>query len=392
MDQANRALPNYSYPGSCMQGVRCQMMNKIVFAARLAFLLTLCIGSLGTFFCGSAAAVTVGERHLIAHEDSARVRDAQHRDELRITVWYPAAEASRETSLAIGPKGHPYFLPGTAAQDAPFVDHKRRPLILFSHGFGGSARVMAWFGTALARAGYIVVAVDHPGNNGGDPMTVAGAALCWERPGDLATALKRVETDPAIADHLDISKIGVAGFSAGGFTSIAAVGGRVDISRLLAFCKSHPEDGVCKPQREFPVTRSQVEAFLSAHENADAVARSRRSLAISGVKAAFVMAPAIVQIFDPASLRRIAVPVKIVLGDSDDVAPPSTNGEAAARLIPGAQLEVLPGVGHYDFLSKCTPDGDAALSYCPTTVPRDATHRIVIRSALAFFNQNFGVR
>jgi predicted dienelactone hydrolase len=26
--------------------------------------------------------------------------------------------------------------------------------------------MMGWLGTALARAGYLVIAVDHPGNNG----------------------------------------------------------------------------------------------------------------------------------------------------------------------------------------------------------------------------------
>jgi len=132
------------------------------------------------------------------------------------------------------------------------------------------------------------------------------------------------------------------------------------------------------------------EAFLSIAEIADAMNRSRDSLAIPGIKAAFVMAPAIVQSFDPASLNHIAIPVKIVLGDSDEVAPPSTNGEVAARLIPKAQLEVIPGVGHYDFLSECTSDGNAALSICPTKVPRDKTHQTVIESALAFFNENLG--
>lgn len=102
------------------------------------------------------------------------------------------------------------------------------------------------------------------------------------------------------------------------------------------------------------------------------------------------MAPAIVQSFDPISLNRIAVPVKIILGDSDSVAPPATNGEVAAGLIPGAQIEELPAVGHYDFLAECTSDGNAAISFCPTKVPRAETHRAVIRSALAFFHRNLG--
>jgi predicted dienelactone hydrolase len=345
---------------------------------------------LGLLLCCNAGAFTVGERHLLAHEDSAKLRDSQHSDQLRITVWYPAADNSRETPLTIGPEGHPFFLPGTAAQDAAFADDERRSIILLSHGFGGTARVMAWFGTALARAGYVVIAVDHPGNNGLDPMTVAGAVLFWERPGDLAAALKQVEADQEISRHLNVSRIGVAGFSVGGFTSLAAAGGRVDVPRFSAFCEAHPDDGVCRPQREFQVTHSQAEEFLSEPENADAVKRSQGSLAIPGIKAVFVMAPACVQSFDPASLNDIAVPVKIVLGDSDDVAPPFTNGEAAARLIPKAQLEVMPGVGHYDFLSECTSDGNAALSVCPTKIPRDRTHQTAIKSALAFFNENLG--
>jgi len=54
------------------------------------------------------------------------------------------------------------------AADAPFADAARHPLILVSHGFGGVARQMTRLGAPLARAGYVVVAVDHPGTNGRD--------------------------------------------------------------------------------------------------------------------------------------------------------------------------------------------------------------------------------
>ena len=112
---------------------------------------------------GTAAATTVGERHLVAHEASAALRNASHDDDLRITVWYPAASGAVEAPLDIGPPGKPLFTPGSAAPNADFEDARRRPVILFSHGFGGTARIMAWFGTALARHGYVVIAVDHPG-------------------------------------------------------------------------------------------------------------------------------------------------------------------------------------------------------------------------------------
>jgi predicted dienelactone hydrolase len=345
---------------------------------------------LATLAAWPASATTVGERHLVAHEASAALRNASHSDELRITVWYPAAAQAVEAPLNVGPPDKPLFTPGSAAPDADFEDARPRPVILLSHGFGGSARIMAWFGTALARHGYVVIAVDHPGNNGRDPMTVGGAVLYWERPGDLKTALDKAKTDPTIGPHLDLNRLGAAGFSAGGFTTLVAAGARVDFRRFLRFCDTHPDDGICAPQKEFQFSRSDAEAFFAEPAAAPARAHLKDDLSIQDVKAAFVMAPGIVQSLDPESLKGLRTPVAIVLGDADKVAPPGTNGEVAAALIPGAKLTVLPRVGHYDFLAECTPAGDAAVPVCPADVPRAATHKAAIDGALALFATTLG--
>jgi predicted dienelactone hydrolase len=339
---------------------------------------------------GAAMAAAVGERHLVAHEASAALRNASHNDDFRITVWYPAAPDAVEAPLDIGPPGAPTFTPGSAAPDAPFEDARPRPVVLLSHGFGGTARIMAWFGTALARHGYVVVAVDHPGNNGRDPMTVGGAVLYWERPGDLAAALDRVKSDPSLGSHLDLNRIGAAGFSAGGFTALVEAGARVDFDRFLRFCEAHPDDGICAPQKEFQYSRSDAEAFFIQPAVAPARAHLKDDLSIPGVKAAFVMAPALVQSLDPDSLKAMRPPVRILLGDADKVAPPATNGQVAAALIPGAKLTALPHVGHYDFLAECTPAGNATIPVCPTEVPRAATHKTAIDEAVAFFDATLG--
>jgi predicted dienelactone hydrolase len=347
---------------------------------------------LAALAAGKATATTVGERHLVAHEASAALRNASHNDDLRITVWYPAAPDAVEAPLDIGPPGAPTFTPGSAAADAAFEDARPRPVILLSHGFGGTARIMAWFGTALARHGYFVVAVDHPGNNGRDPMTVGGAVLYWERPGDLAAALGRVKSDPSLGSHLDLNQIGAAGFSAGGFTALVEAGARVDFDRFLRFCEAHPDDGICAPQKEFQYSRSDAEAFFIQPAVAPARAHLKDDLSIPGVKAAFVMAPALVQSLDPDSLKAMWPPVRILLGDADKVSPPATNGQVAAALIPGAKLTALPHVGHYDFLAECTPAGNATIPVCPTEVPRAATHKTAIDDALAFFDATLGAK
>ena len=180
-----------------------------------------------------AHGATVGETHRVTSDATASLRDAQQRPALRITVWYPAAADAVEHDIAIGPPSKPLYEVGSVAPDAAFAPgDDRRPVILLSHGFGGTARIMGWFGIALAREGYIVVAVDHPGNNGVDKMTVAGASLWWDRTEDLRAALTAMTQDSSIGPHMDLARVGVAGFSAGGFTALVAAGARVQPLRL----------------------------------------------------------------------------------------------------------------------------------------------------------------
>lgn len=100
------------------------------------------------------------------------------------------------------------------------------------------------------------------------------------------------------------------------------------------------------------------------------------------------MAPALVQALVPASLESMRLPVEIILGGADTVAPPATNGLAAARMIPNASLVQLSGVGHYDFLSSCTESGRAKVRLCKASVPQEDTHQRAIEAAEAFFGRN----
>lgn len=351
--------------------------------ARIPFI-TLAAAWLGV--CTVAHAGAVGELHRVAHTPSAAIRDAQHSDALRITVWYPAATGVAETPLQIGPPGHPLFDAGHAVADAPFAPG-RHPVILFSHGFGGSARMMAWFGTALARAGDVVIAVDHPGTNGRDPMTMAGGLLVWDRAVDLRTALDAAAADAQIGPHLDRQRLGVAGFSMGGFTALVSAGARVDIDHIIGFCHAHADDATCAAQREAPdQTMAAREQALKTPAMAAQAKHASDDYAIPGVRAVFVMAPGGIEALAPPSLRTLITPTSIVLGDADPVAPPASNGKLAATSLPHATLKILHGVGHYDFLADCTALGRQQESLCRHfQVPQQRTHAIAIATAEAFF-------
>jgi len=341
---------------------------------------------------GASFAGPVGEMHRVTADPTASLRDEQHGSELRITVWYPAAADAVERDIAIGPPGEPLRKVGSVAPGAAFAsDTERRPVILFSHGYGGTARLMGWFGIALARDGYIVISVDHPGNNGMDTMTPAGAMLWWDRTEDLRLALKAVAQDPVIGPHLDVSRVGAAGFSAGGFTALVAAGARVDPTHFSRFCSANPDDGVCQPQRESNFTAQDYVELLKRPDIQAEMAHATDDHSIKQVRAAFVMAPALVQALQPASLEHLHTPVEIMLGDLDTTAPPVTNGLVAVRMIQNASLIELSGVGHLDFLSTCTELGLAKVPICKSRVPQEDTHARAIKAAEVFFNRQLGV-
>ena len=188
----------------------------------------------------------VGMTSRVFHPKAQRNwRGAQHQ-ELRVTVWYPAAENAVETQQVIGAPDAPLFLAGKAAEHAamaPALDE--RPLIVLSHGTGGSAMQMAWLGTALARAGYIAAAVNHPGNNALEPYTAEGFVLWWERATDLSEVIDGMLADPEFGPKIDKDRIGAAGFSIGGYTVLALGGARADISVIIDLCKQQPDTPVC---------------------------------------------------------------------------------------------------------------------------------------------------
>jgi predicted dienelactone hydrolase len=85
---------------------------------------------------------------------------------LRTAVWYPAATTATESETIFGgPPDREVFAPVTVAAGAGIANDKQKyPLVLLSHGTGGSAVQMMWLGYYLASRGYIVAAVNHHGN------------------------------------------------------------------------------------------------------------------------------------------------------------------------------------------------------------------------------------
>ncbi len=310
---------------------------------------------------------------------------------LLTTVWYPAAATAKERRLMIGRPHDPQFDAGSAAPGAKLVAAPRHfPLVLLSHGTGGTAMQLAWLGEFLAARGYIAAAVNHPGNDALAPYTVPGFALWWLRARDLSVVLDHLLADPEFGPRIDRRRIGAAGFSLGGYTMLELAGGVNDPQAVLDVCNAPRTRHACDTP-EFPGLVGKVNALLKSNPAfAAAFARGGRSYRDPRIRAVFAIAPALGMAFSPASLAKIAIPVEIVAGAADSVAPPPANARYFARHIRGAKLVMLPNVMHYTFLDPCTATGKRELPplFCGDRpgVNRVQVHDRVAAMAVRFFN------
>ncbi|MGA3091621.1 MAG: alpha/beta fold hydrolase [Terriglobales bacterium] len=309
-------------------------------------------------------------------------------------IWYPAETSAGEKDQYIGPPDAPLFYAGRAAKDATFAPaFGKYPLIVLSHGTGGSALQMAWIGTYLAAHGYIVVAVNHPGNNALTGCTTQGFIEGWERAKDISTVISDMLEDPRFGIRIDSDRIGAAGFSYGGYTMMELAGARTDISRLLAWCDQ--QKGACDPpempdlMEKFKVIRPQPDVERALQHSGDSYRDSR-------IRAVLAIAPAVARAFTSESLQQINIPVEIVAGAADRIAPPAENAQFFAANIKNATLTILPGaVGHYTFLDVGTDVGKRQLPDLYVDNPgvdREAVHKQVAQMAADFFEQELAPR
>ena len=225
-------------------------------------------------------------------------------------IWYPADPASVEQMQWIGSPDNPFGKAGKAAPNAPILPGSDKfPLILLSHGIGGSSAMMGWLGSALASHGYIAAAVNHPGNNSLEDYTIPGAIFWGQRAHDLSALLDLLIADPTFGPRIDSRRVGAAGFSLGGLTVIELAGGIAEFSLYQDFCKSPKADGMCKDTIEYPGLLAKVTALAKTDQTFQAAfVENSKSHRDPRIRAIFAMAPALGPAFSPDSLVKITIP------------------------------------------------------------------------------------
>ena len=157
----------------------------------------------------------------------------------RITLWHPTPKKEHDVRLG------PYSL--KVANDATLAPG-RFGLIVISHGAGGGRLNHRDTARALARAGWIVAAVHHPGDNWQDGSRTGTAAAWQSRPRDLSAAIDAVLADAVLGAAIDPMRIGaiVSFFMRYGGCEVLSIPGLVFGTRYTVYCPLNAVDVVEK--------------------------------------------------------------------------------------------------------------------------------------------------
>ncbi len=295
-------------------------------------------------------------------------------------LWYP--------TQAAGPVTYDFesdVWAGTPVVKGAVPAAGRFPFVVLSHGMFGNARNQAWLAGALAKQGYVVAAISHPGTSTWS-RDLEQTRQLWERPKDMSRLIDFATTAPKISDQIDPDNIFMAGHSLGGFTAVALAGGRYDTAKLTFFCKDVPDELVCGILEDWkiaqtPADRAEMEADLSDPR----------------IKAFAVFDLGGTQSFSSESLAMIDRPM-LVFG-----APIMNSGltldiesRALIRALPEGKTSYIEPetLSHFDFLGGCKAGGFELLAreepgdevICMNGgAQRAAKHEMIIDAVTTFF-------
>jgi len=308
-------------------------------------------------------------------------------------AWYPADNDAHGEKLSIKStaKAEPFIITGGYTNAAINSTQKSWPVVLLSHGTGGSALGMDWLGSRLATAGFIAISVSHHGNTVLEPYAPEGFLCWWERASDLTLTLDALTHEGPLAQAIDTTCVFAAGFSLGAYTVLAMAGALTDMQLFEDWLEQSPRKGPHGP-KEFPDLSEHIPNLIATSaEFRASQARQHQNYSDHRIKAIVALAPPPpVRALTPQSLTTIEVPVRIIVGQADKEAPHHTCAQWLDRLLPHSHLTLLgENVGHYVFLNEATLFGETVkpdICIDARGVDRSAIHHQTTLATVKFFN------
>ncbi|MGK3995982.1 alpha/beta hydrolase family protein [Sorangium sp. So ce1024] len=270
------------------------------------------------------------------------VRDAMKDLSFPVLLMYPTHVPAEVVSMG------PYAL--EVSLGAP-LHGDPSPLVVVSHGSGGTPLTHRTLASHLARSGYLVAMPEHPGDNRNDRSLSETIENLERRPRHIRLTLDALCADAEIAPHLQPDNVAIVGHSMGGYAALAVAG-------------AQPWAGL---GQRLPRTRDPR------------------------VKALVLMSPATSYFVPNDALQDVRVPILLLAAEHDRITP-RWQAQLVLDLVPDparVTCTIVENAGHFSFLSPF-PASMQSPGFLPGMDPpgfdRDAFHRRLERDVLGFLD------
>lgn len=286
---------------------------------------------------------------------------AGHLRALEVLVWSPCAVAPSDVRMG------PYLV--RATQDCP-VRGRALPLVVLSHGQGGTRLGHHDTASALADAGFVVASFNHPGDSFGDDAAASDPGIFASRPADVSRVITHMLQLWTDRQRIDAQAVGVFGFSRGGYTALALAGATPN--------RTASTQRLCGSWRSFLI------ALCRQLGNDAAVLTARADPRVKSVVAVDPL-----NLFDASSFQAVRVPVQLWASELGGDGVELAHTQSIQRWLPQLpEYHLAKGAGHFVFLAPC-PEAlrKEARAICedPSGISREAWHASMNPAVVAFF-------
>ena len=193
------------------------------------------------------------------------------------------------------------------------------PIIVISHGLNANRSSFAYLAKHLASHGFVVAVPEHPGSDTkqflallkGNIQDTAKPTELLSRQLDVKFLLdeleRRSQDNPDFRGRMNFQQVGIIGQSFGGYTALSLAGASINFEQLQQDCGAK--------------LKNTLNISLLLQCRALQLPARNYKLSDSRIKAIMVINPFDSSIFGQTSLSQIKVPIMMVSGSADTIAP-----------------------------------------------------------------------
>jgi predicted dienelactone hydrolase len=216
-------------------------------------------------------------------------------------------------------------------------------------------------------------AINHPGDNAFDKSHTGDISIAVARPRQITRLIDFMLGAWPQASKIDPDRIGIFGFSRGGYTALAVIGGHIGFRGAVAACAARPGRDYCDLFQKGEVPH-------------------RTPTLDPRIKAAVIADPAFTFLFGGEDLKDVAVPVQLW---SSRYGGAGVTLESVAVVDRELQFKsdfhFVPDAAHWAFLAPCSAELAKANSRNCIDAPgfdRVAFHKDFNAAVLDFFRKH----